>query len=244
MTVTISAATHKGLLRSNNEDAVAFFDQILARSDPSPIVATREFQNRPVLCILADGLGGHEGGEIASEFAVRSLIEQENAIADYLDLLKAIDYIHREICWKNSGMPIPKAMGTTICGVLMEGAQGTWFNVGDSRVYRLGKSMLEQLSIDDVPFSESEKRTSSRITQCLGGSSRAIPIDVHHGEFAIDGDDRLLLASDGLTDFVDSDEIIEVCADGDGYSNVARLLDLALKTGGEDNISIAILELT
>ena len=139
-------------------------------------------------------------------------------------------------------MPVPKAMGTTICGVMLEGARGTWFNVGDSRVYKVGPSALEQMSIDDVPLGERERRTSARITQCLGGSPRSVAIDVHLGKFSIGVDDKILVASDGLTAFVADDFILEACSAGVGYSNVRRLLDLALKAGGEDNISIMILE--
>ena len=98
------------------------------------------------------------------------------------------------------------------------------------------------MSIDDVPPGERERRTSARITQCLGGSPRNIPIAVHLGKFSVEDEDKILLASDGLTAFVEDDLILEACSEGDGYSNVGRLLDLALKVGGEDNISIMILE--
>ena len=95
MPLTISATTHQGHVRSHNEDSIAFFDRVLTGSNLEPALATCPFRDEPILCVLADGLGGHGGGEIASEFAVRSLIEKENEISGNEDLREAIEAVHR-----------------------------------------------------------------------------------------------------------------------------------------------------
>jgi PPM family protein phosphatase len=241
---SFSAATHTGLVRQNNQDAVAFDQTVLNGSQTKPFQQEMRNLEEPFFCTIADGLGGHGFGEVASEFAVSSLIKRQNEITTDADLRGRIELIHRELCIKNHGVPPSRAMGTTICGVKLRENVGTWFNVGDSRVYKIGPTSIEQLSIDDIPLREKSRRTSARITQCLGGSSREVQIDVHIGNFSITRGEVILLTSDGLTDGLSDQTLSNVCSSVDNKSIVETLLDMALEAGGEDNITVAAIIFT
>lgn len=240
MKIQFSAITHKGLIRERNEDSIVVSDQVLIGPESELSCEEVSLLKFPVICAVADGLGGHGRGDEASEYTVRRLKDLSQRIKSKLDLEEAITGIHRDLCMMNLEAPVRQLMGSTVCGVLFVDTTGIWFNVGDSRIYKINETELEQLSVDDVPFGGRDARTSSRITQCLGGGTRAIPLKIHLGEFTLQPNTHYLITSDGLTAFVDHQKIFESCLRNDSYQSVKKLIKLALHAGGEDNIAVAL----
>jgi protein phosphatase len=237
-TLRSGSATHVGQVRSNNQDSFL----ILAEAD---------------LYGVADGMGGHAGGEIASAMAVE-LLEAHAGEASLENLKEAARRGNRAIFEKAGGDPELHGMGTTLCAVrVVPGADGegdeiAWINVGDSRVYLFRDDALIQLSTDhslvedllrDGQLTEEEAAVHPKrniITRALG-----IDVDVN-----VDGStvipfngDRFLLCSDGLFGEVSEDQISSVLRRlADPTEAADELVRLANDAGGRDNITVVIVE--
>jgi PPM family protein phosphatase len=143
--------------------------------------------------------------------------------------------INAELYQTMAAAPSFLGMGTTVAGLLVGASHATWFNVGDSRIYRLRDGRLEQLSIDDVPPGV----RSGTITQSLGGGYSHVPIAPHVGIEDLALPSRWLLCSDGLSDMLGSAEIERAMAASDEDA-LRALFTQAMEAGGADNISIIV----
>ncbi|WP_431323179.1 PP2C family protein-serine/threonine phosphatase [Rhizobium sp. YTU87027] len=199
-TIRYAAVTHRGLVREQNEDAVLVTDTILKGDSASRAGAVSD-KGRPVF-MIADGMGGHARGDVASSYAVECL----KADMDRFDDAYWGDRILRannEIFKLMARRPELTGMGTTLVGVEVGRLSLVVFNVGDSRAYRGGHGKLIQATVDDVPEYFGEGWRSHQITQALGGGltpSRIFP-HVSAQEPLADGE-KLLLCSDGLWDML------------------------------------------
>jgi len=243
---TIAAVTHRGRVRRNNEDHFAVDGAIYGGSMGAPV--SFESASADHTLLVADGMGGHAAGELASRIALEALLGWPEALtkveACASALFAANDRIYDEMKCNHDTV----GMGTTIIGAVMSSRHLLFFNVGDSRLYRHRRACLTRLSEDDVPaFVESGSfRTSHEITQALGGHSVHAPILPHIGVGpTIESGDSLLLCSDGLTDMV-SESIICNLLDAlpETADCVCELLQIALSSGGSDNITIIVLRVT
>lgn len=237
ITISSAAVTHPGLVRETNEDSMLVTDRLLA---------------------VADGLGGHAAGEIASKIAVdrlRALAEQESVHPD--DVVSAIADTNRLIISEGRQHPDHVGMGTTLCGVGVVQADGSEhcivFNVGDSRVYRYVDDVLTQVTIDHSEVeelraaghisAEDAARHPRRnvVTRCLGSQASPTP-DVW--VFAPARHERYLICSDGLTGEVENGAIAEVLGEhADPGPAASALLEQALAAGGRDNIAVIVVDL-
>jgi len=234
--VEVTALSHTGAVREHNEDSLAVAGWVLD-GDLSTPRQTRHTLAQPLVFAVADGMGGHAGGEIASRYATKRLAETpiDAAAAALRGRLEAIN---KELYQTMKAVPSLLGMGTTVAGLLLSAARALCFNVGDSRIYRFRRSRLEQLSIDDVPPGP----RSGLITQTLGGAPILVPIAPHIGEEAIVLPSRWLLCSDGLTDMLDDADIERVLATNDEPA-VRALFAAAMDAGGADNISIVLVSI-
>ncbi len=230
------SATHVGQVRSNNQDSFV----VVIDAD---------------LYGVADGMGGHNGGEVASAMAVESL--QEHAGEPSLENLKQAARIgNRAIFEKAGNDPDLHGMGTTLCAVRVvpgpEGDEIAWINVGDSRVYLFRDDELIQLSRDhslvedllrDGQLTPDEAAVHPKrniITRALGID---VDVDVDGSTVIPFNGDRFLLCSDGLFGEVTSDQISSVLrrlSDPDEAAD--ELVRLANESGGRDNITAVIVE--
>ncbi|GAA3751934.1 PP2C family protein-serine/threonine phosphatase [Salinactinospora qingdaonensis] len=242
--VTVTALTHRGAVRKANEDAVVMGSLTVAGAD----------MNAPARCVLpltgsvvvavADGLGGHAAGEIASEHAVHRMAESGPNIQrpeDVDELLKHVDEEIKEHAGQHAEF---SGMGTTVAGMLLTSEGNFWFNVGDSRTYRLQDGRLIQLSQDDSPSlppgEDGAPITTNFITQSLGGSG-AHAMTPHVGRDPEPGPGAWLMCSDGLSDLVPLEEMERIIASSDGDQlAVHRLWEAAMEASGRDNISIIL----
>lgn len=239
----VTVITHQGCVRAHNEDTVAVGRWIRNAPMKAPIQTVHDL-DAPLLCLVADGMGGHAAGEEASRLAAFRLSERIPDVEDEKSVEALLHDVNRAVF---DAMDAPgglQGMGTTIVGMVLRPAGVLHFNVGDSRLYRHRDGYLRQLSIDDVPAigpdaGEGRARRSHRLTQALGGAEAFVEIAPHIGTQPLAAGWRYLLCSDGLTDMLDLDSI-ETRVGADDEISVMALLDAALAAGGEDNISILL----
>ena len=242
-----AARSDTGRVRSSNEDSL-------------------EFDLETGLMVLADGMGGCNGGEIASAMAINivsgefrqlplTLPSDEVASAGLssaaMRLCTAIAKANREIYQHGLMQPQLSGMGTTLVAALFLGARVTIASIGDSRVYRLRQGHFEQLTVDHTVVQEQveyglitpeqARLAGSRglITRALGVEA-GVEVDVQ--EQPILPGDVFLLCSDGLFDMLDDTEIQFVIdhAGGDLETAAQHLIDAANHKGGYDNISVIL----
>lgn len=228
-----SAATDVGIQRTNNEDAYL--------SDPTH-----------GLWIVADGMGGHEAGEIASLIAINSV---RDAIYAHQPLADAVRMSHEAIIDAGKNGIGSQGMGSTIVALHCHEKtyQISW--VGDSRAYLWNPSSQQitqittdhsyvQMLYESGVISADERSTHPEkniITQCLGSLElESITVGSINGEWLANS--RILLCSDGLTDMVSDELITHTLNTYPSTSDCTnRLIQLALEAGGRDNITVALI---
>jgi protein phosphatase len=235
--VLAAIATDVGRVRQHNEDA--------ALADGT-------------LFVVADGMGGHHAGEVASRIAVETMgqLARRSGLQPG-DLVRQVEAANRAILMSAAEHPEQTGMATTLVGLaaVTVGGSEHWavFNIGDSRVYRLIDGQLTQVSADHsevadlvrlgaITEDEAARHPARNIvTRCLG-RDRLEPVDTwvfprHPGE-------RFLLCSDGLTNELPDDEIAEILGSGGDPRAVAdTLVDRAVAAGGHDNVTVVVVVL-
>jgi protein phosphatase len=195
--------------------------------------------------MVADGLGGHVGGGIASQWALEALLATGVDCRDVVCWTEALQQANDTLYDLMADRPTLQGLGTTVVGAILSRKELLHFNVGDSRAYHYNGDKLVRLSEDDVPLGTSGPRPgrlSGMITQCLGGQSRRTRIEPHvELKPPLRRGDTLLLCSDGLTDMVGEADIAKALqAAVEPAKCVMDLLEMALESGGDDNISIIV----
>ncbi len=249
LTLEISGLTDAGVVRDHNEDSIGSAADI-------------------GLVILADGMGGHNAGEIASDMAVNGIIdslrhsvpETDTAILDEesgfthgtLLIHEAIQKANNEIFEAANDQPQCQGMGTTLVAALFYNDRVTIANVGDSRLYRLRVGELEQLTSDhtllqelvDRGFYSQEEAEASLnrnvITRALGTEPN-IQVDLQE-EIVLPGD-LYLLCSDGLNDMISDEKILSTLSKfGGNLDKIGEdLIRQANSEGGRDNVSVILI---
>lgn len=225
-----AARSDRGLVRGNNEDSVYAGARLLA---------------------LADGMGGHAAGEVASQLMIAALapLDEDDPGGDLLGKLDAAtragnasiaDHVEEE--------PELEGMGTTLTAILFAGSRLGLIHIGDSRAYLLRDGELAQITRDDTfvqslvdqgRITADQAKTHpqrSLIMRALTGNDIEPTLTMRE---ARDGD-RYLLCSDGLSDVVSQETIAETMAEGGPRECADRLIELALRSGGPDNITVII----
>lgn len=244
----LAYVTHRGCVRQANEDCIGALSVLTAVDQTAPHVILGELRE-PTAVVVADGLGGHRGGRFASEFVCRNLMTAAKDLTTADELDTAIRVGNKELYKQMDIHPDLQRMGATLAGILITRGELYGFNVGDSRIYEMVPGpYLRLLSVDDVPkgpdydVSTRTGLTSHVVTQCLGGTSSWTDIAPHIASRPLVSGSIFLMCSDGLTDMLDQDEI-ENCIDPEIGVFAERLFQKALAAGGQDNVSICILEI-
>jgi protein phosphatase len=233
MKLVVGAATDVGRVREGNEDAYLVDDEM-------------------GLVAVADGMGGHRGGEVASVTAVEAL---RAAISQGRPLREAVEDANRAVFDKAQTDERLRGMGTTITAATLA-AGGTLLigHVGDSRAYLLRDGELRQITTDHslveelmrdgrlTPDEAAVHPQRSIITRALGVDS-SVDVDVYPVE--LQPGDVLLFCSDGLTGMLHSDLIAaELRREDDPARAATKLVDAANASGGEDNITVVVVMVT
>jgi PPM family protein phosphatase len=228
-----AAATHQGMVRDNNEDSV--------------FPTTSGDSEEHVVLIVADGMGGHVAGEVASRIAINAAASTE------LDPIDRVAAGNRAIREEVARDPSLEGMGTTMTLLAIEGDVATLAHVGDSRAYLLRQGELSQLTEDHTVAAEyvalgqlSPEEAGSHpqrhmLTRTLG-LTRFVNVDEHKVDLS--RGDRILICSDGLTEMVDDATIARALTAGSPDEVVWKLVELANEAGGVDNITVVVVEVT
>ena len=249
MKLNIIAVSDKGCVRAHNEDMILIGNDIL-RDGRKEILIDLNNENKKFFVAVADGMGGHNAGEVASEMVLRKMNEKINGLEMNLtekDLSSKISEwvkeIHSDILKEGNKDINKKGMGSTLIGALFYNNKIYYLNVGDSRIYRLRNGYLMQISKDHSlrEITGNKDIASNIITNSFGGGEK-IFIDFAPVGSKIFNDDVLLLCSDGLSNELSDDEIEEIL--GNKENTVDVLLNKAKSKGGNDNISIILLYLS
>lgn len=222
------AMSHRGLVRADNEDTFG----VSAHSDTNgqwegAIPAHEGW------AIIADGMGGHAAGQIASRLAVECLRGVANTLGDEEGIEKALAAIHGTMFSAMRENDALSGMGTTVAGVILRADDALCFNVGDSRIYHMG-SHLSLISEDHVI-------DGHVLTRCIGGTSELDLPEPFLLRIMWKKGQRLLICTDGLTDMLDDTEIAAIM-DQERRSPAEALITAALNAGGKDNVTVVVLE--
>ena len=211
--IVLTAASRVGCVRSNNEDMVLAYDK-LVRSDAYRTEFMTENNERFTIA-LADGMGGHRAGEVASEQTLSSLkffihdIPKGMSTGEFEEtMVEWLNFINDSINRQGHSDPKLLEMGTTLVGIIYYCGKYFWMNCGDSRLYRLRDGKLTQLSTDHSLSNErGEAKHSNIITNCIGAGCKDSYLDLY--EFTSDflSGDTYMLCSDGLNDMVPNEDI-------------------------------------
>lgn len=235
--VNVSALTHVGKVRQKNEDAICSSKWVRNKSMDNPRVEEYQISTARTF-VVADGVGGQNAGEIASQLAVNALSRVEISLRSPAAIRSELQRVNRFVYSEADRNPNCLEMGTTIAGISVLSDRIYWFNVGDSRIYRYRDGFLRQLSVDDVSIYRDRYGGERRLlTQSIGGTKKFRDVDPHIGEEPIEPGWTYLLCSDGLTDMVTTDSI-ELAMDRPTEGQLQSLFSLAMEAGGRDNISI------
>lgn len=243
MKIYINAISDVGKVKSNNED-IALIGKDTLRDNK----ITREIKTDcPMTMSVADGVGGAEGGEIASELIVTSLLDFVGDLDTSLNVATIEEKLEN---WAQSAnrllqIRIEKlgnsGMGTTLTGLLFNGDDVIMFNAGDSRVYRWRDGILRQMTRDHS-MRELTGRTDvpGNIMYNAFGKLSEFFIDVKNITDQVLQDDIFLICSDGLSDML-PDEMIETSLSAN--KSVESLVDMAKEAGGKDNITAVVIKI-
>ncbi len=238
MNTRICAASHVGLVRQRNEDAFGATGLEVEVRNGEVVFA--EALAHPVLAVVADGLGGHPSGDVASRIAVQAVLDAKPD--DARSLVEAVQFANEEIVAAMSTADGSIGMGSTVVAALIREDGLAVANVGDSPAFEIVDSRLIQLTTDDVAGASPGLPgiPSSVLTQSLGGGVRLQEVDVHLYQDELPPPRRLLLCTDGLTSYVPAAAISAAVAECEGPELARRCLTLALEAGGRDNITALV----
>lgn len=224
------AATDRGHVRVNNEDCCACTGW---SSTAGGETWSGGLPGDGGWALVADGLGGHAAGEVASALAVASLALRMPGIENSADVRAALAQAGAAIRAHAAANPALAGMGTTIAGLVLHDGSALAFNLGDSRIYRFSGGVLDQLSIDHAVGRH-------QLTQCLGGTIAPRTLEPCVRSIRVAAGDRFLLCSDGLTDMLPALRIAALLA---ASADPARaLVSAALDAGGADNATAVVVE--
>lgn len=213
--------TNVGHVRTNNEDSWKIVDE-------------KNF------FALADGMGGHNAGEVASLMAVESMCASMHSLPEDATVQQVCQHLRKAVATANGDIyekarsdPLYKGMGTTLSCYLIKDQFLIYAHVGDSRLYRF-RSGLHQLTADH----SLQHHPRNMITRAIG-TSPAIHPDI--GIISLDSNDVYVLCSDGLSDYVAEATLSAIVQDPHSLEEMGgKLLNAALEKGGNDNITLLI----
>jgi protein phosphatase len=246
--VELVSLTDVGCQRENNEDSYGYWEP----------ASDADFTELGRLAIVADGMGGHEGGQIASRLAVETFIKAYAGAADSdpaKRLLTALKEAHRNIQERAKHNPRLNSMGTTCTALALIDTRLYFVHVGDSRLYLLREGKLRTLSRDHTliarllenglirPEDAEHHPQKHVLTSALGVPDEEMEIDAPPAPLPLHKNDVLMICTDGLWGQMQADEIQETLASQSPDAACRSLVQLAKERGGPDNITLQVLRI-
>lgn len=244
LTIAASIQTDPGCIRESNEDS----GRHVSPRDNETLAA------RGRLTVVADGMGGHASGEVASAMAVDLIGEvyySEPGLSPQEALRKAVETANAEIYEASLTDEKLEGMGTTLVALAIIGDTAFSAHVGDSRLYRMRAQKLETLTLDHsqvmemvqhgiITMEQARNHDDKNVILRAVGTQPEVEVEVSD-LFKVEPGDTFLLCSDGLNDMLEDSEIESIlAAESDEYSAAARLIQAAKDNGGHDNVTVGI----
>jgi protein phosphatase len=243
----VGAATHVGMVRADNQDTFGIF--------PADEKSVAPSKGR--LFVVADGMGGHKGGKVASELAVKTIgdvyfSDASESVQD--SLVKAIQVANAAVFSQSRRDRALSGMGTTCVAMVVKGSSVHVAHIGDSRVYRVIKERIAQITEDHAAVAEMQRKgiltadeakhhpERSVLYRALGTKLDA-EIDVQ-SELIVRGKEWFVLCSDGLSNMVEDREIHDIVVALSPQKACDQLVALANERGGYDNITVVVVQVT
>jgi protein phosphatase len=273
VTTEAAARTHQGMVRASNEDSyvvfrlVRYLERVLSNIPESDLPTRTE--DTGYLMVVADGMGGHKAGEVASRSALISALQmilrsprwalnlddpatREMEISSLLARSRGyLSAVHTALRAQADQDASLTGMGTTLTGAYTVGADMFVLHVGDSKAFLMRADKLQKITHDHTVAQQyadlgvipqeavSSHHASHMLTRAIGAPTDELSGDMHH--LRIENGDRLLLCSDGLTDMASEDQILSVLRSRSDCGEACQgLVDLALTGGGRDNITVIV----
>jgi protein phosphatase len=266
--VDVAALSHCGHVRTNNEDHFLVtrlgrtLETVITSLPPGEVPGLAEEVN--YVMVVADGMGGHAAGEVASRMAISELVSVALDVPDWIFKLdeeqareverrtrKRVREVGALLVERGRDDPSLQGMGTTLTIARSLGRDLLITHVGDSRAYLFRAGRLHRLTRDhtyaqllvDIGRMNASDIATSRhrhvLTNALGSENENVLVDIDLLRLA-DGD-RVMLCSDGLTDMIDDDAISRILIGSPGAAHACdRLVQQALENGGRDNVTVIV----
>lgn len=243
MKLEITAASNVGCLRRQNEDMILVGSHIMRDDEYSTQVDLEEVDR--YLVAVADGMGGHSRGDVASSDVLHNLqffyhdIPVGLSAGEFNETMVGwLDFINNFVASKGRADEQFKGMGTTLVGLAYYGSDFFTLNCGDSRLYRFRQGILTQLTTDhSLSNMMGTEKHSSVITNCIGGGCNSSYIDIMRITDDLKDQDVYLICSDGLSDMLPDQALQTLVANG---ADAVSLCDAAIAAGGFDNVSCCV----
>ena len=252
ITITFAALSDVGLTRSINEDAFQLTDLSTGASfDASPSNGQFNLGSRGALLTLSDGMGGHAAGEVASSTvisSVRATIQAGSDAPAEQRLEAAVRRANRDVI-EAAQVKGRHGMGATLTAVLVDHSIAYVAEVGDSRAYLLRTGQLKlltrdqslvQMLVDQGLMHPDEAETSPRKNILLQAMGSVEEVHAAIGQVELRKGDKLLVCSDGISNAITHDELLQILATNDPWPACAHLVQLANDRGGEDNLTAVV----
>lgn len=245
--VEVAGLTDVGRLRENNEDSYLYWEP----------ASNEEFRRKGRLAIIADGMGGYEGGQEASRLAVETVRDIYDSGFDgdpQKTLVAAVEKAHFNIQQYASTRPNLTGMGTTCTAVAIVERQLSFAHVGDSRLYLIREGTVSRLTRDHsyvgklvesgvVRPEDAEMHPQRHILTAALGSGREVAPDFPEHGISLEEGDSLLLCTDGLWSLAPEQELGRIVRSHPPTEACSELVKLALSRGGPDNVTVMILRI-
>ncbi len=245
--VDIASLSDVGRLRENNEDSYLYWEP------PSD----EEFLRKGRMAVIADGMGGYEGGQEASRLAVETVrdVYDQNFDGDpQKTLIAALETAHQAIQRYAHEHPRLTGMGTTCTALSIVGQQLSFAHVGDSRLYLIRAETAARLTRDHsyvgklvesgiVRVEDAEAHPQRHILTAALGSGKEVSPDFPEHPLALERGDTLLLCTDGLWSLVPEYAVTVVVRSHTPANACSELVQMALDHGGTDNVTVMILRI-
>ena len=264
--IDIGALTHRGRVRTKNEDQFA----VVRRTRNGLVLASSlaaedlhvDREQHAWLLLVADGLGGQTSGEVASATAIRTIINFASGMSSWImrptdgnlreDFVERVDLyakaIQREMKNQSAANPELAGMATTMTAAYVFDNMALVVNVGDSRSYLIRPSEIYQITRDHTVAQEMHERGvspdrtrpyRSMVTRSFSTDGADVSVDVF--QVTVDAGDQILLCTDGLTDMLSDQAILKIANAGtSAKTSCEQLVTAALVNGGRDNVTVVL----
>lgn len=231
-------------IREHNEDSFLLHNEI-GGTGIEDTYSVFESETFPAFFAVADGMGGHAAGDVASQFVLAKIKEMidNGLLLNEENLRDKLPQIHNLLLEKGRNEGTPN-MGTTFVALILGNDVSGFCNVGDSRIYRYRRGFIQELSHDDSLSEILENAPKNIVTNAMGAGLSEISIETRFSEKVAIPEDVFLLCSDGVHGHISDDELEQILSQNKSLLEKAReIVETALNNGSDDNSTALIIKI-